>query len=254
MGNVKQFFCSLGVALGLALPLGAEPVTIFAASSLKTALDKVIEEHALDVVAVYGGSAAMARQISQGGAADIVILAHGNWMDWLEENGALLEESRCDFLGNRLVLAAPVGALDLDIRDAAGILVALDGGRLAVGQLRAVPVGQYTAEYLTKRGWLETLRPHLAQTANVRLALALIARGEAPLGFVYASDVRAEKRVRAVFVPDPAEYSAIRYPFALTKTANVEAQNVAAALFAATQVYQENGFTLLPKDDEERCK
>ena len=174
MMSLRPLIFALCTSATLAAPIGAEPVTIFAASSLKTALDNVIETRALDAVPVYGGSAAIARQIAQGAKADIVILAHPDWMEWLSTQGALQKTSRCNLLRNALVLAASANAPDLDVQSADDLITALNGERLSVGQLRAVPAGQYTRAYLSEQGWLDALRPHLAETSNVRLALALL--------------------------------------------------------------------------------
>ena len=242
-------------ALLMALPLRAEPVAIFAASSLKSALDEVIETRKLDAVAAYGGSAAIARQVAQGARADIVILAHAEWMDWLAAQDLLAKDTRCHLLANTLVLAGASGARDVQIQSAEDIIAALAGGRLAVGQLETVPAGQYTAAYLEGQGWLAQLTPHMAQTSNVRLALALVARGETPLGFVYASDVFAEPRVRALFTPPPGAYPAIRYHMARLDGADGQnVQSVALALASAGDIFQRSGFAPVPAAQKERCK
>lgn len=254
MMKSRNILGALCASLLLAPPLRAEPVTIFAAASLKTALDEVIEGQAVDAIAVYGGSAAIARQVAQGAGADIVILAHQDWMDWLGAQGALAPATRCDLLGNTLVLAGAAERGDVQLRSAQDLVSALAGARLAVGHLRSVPAGQYTAAFLAGQGWLDALRPHLAQTSNVRLALALLARGEAPLGFVYASDVAAEPRVRALFSPAPETYPAIRYPMALIAPTSESALRVATALAGARDVFLRNGFAALPQTAPERCK
>lgn len=237
----------------LTLPLRAEQVTIFAASSLKTALDRVIERNTLDVVAVYGGSAAMARQVAQGAQADIIILAHPIWMDWLERQSALTSASRCNLLGNALVLAGGHTKAPFEPETVQDVIENLKDGRLAVGELRSVPAGQYTAEYLKNIGWLEQLRPHLAQTSNVRLALALIARGETELGFVYASDVHADPDVQTVFTPSPSKYSKIRYPMALTASVSEAGRSIAAKLAGEIATFAEFGFAAIPADEAGRC-
>jgi molybdate transport system substrate-binding protein len=245
---------SLGLgAVALAMPLSAEPVTIFAASSLKTALDSVIVDESLNAIAVYGGSAALARQVSQGAGADIVILAHSDWLDWLGEQGALVPTSRCNLIGNRLVLAGASDAGDLNVEQPSDLIDALKGGRLATGYLKSVPAGQYPAAYLEQSGWLDALVPHLAETSNVRLALALIARGEVSLGFVYASDVAAEMRVRTVFTPAREKYPAIRYPAAVTREANGDAADVLLKLAASVESFENSGFTALPATETGRC-
>ncbi len=238
----------------IAAPSVADPVTVFAASSLKTALDTVIAQRGLDVVAVYGGSAAIARQVTQGAQADIVILAHPEWMDWLARQEALQPGSQCNLLGNQLVLAGAANAADLELTGASDLLSALNGQRLAVGQLASVPAGQYTAAYWAQEGWLDALRPHLAETSNVRLALALIARGEVPLGFVYASDVAAEPRVRTVFSPNNDAYPAIRYPMARTLGGSGKSAAIAQALTDAREVFETQGFSSIPLAEPDRCQ
>lgn len=253
MTGFRKFSGVLLAGLIVAGPLLGAPVKIFAASSLKTALDEVISQGALDAIAVYGGSAAIARQVAQGAEADIVILAHPDWMDWLGERNLLAEQSRCDLVANALVLAGAADSADLELSSANHLIAALAGGRLAVGELRSVPAGQYAAAYLTGQGWLDDLRPHMAQTSNVRLALALIARGEVPLGFVYASDVSAQPEVRAVFVPPADSYPPIRYPMALTGSADEAAMIAYKVLSGASDVFMRNGFAEVPQGDRERC-
>ena len=252
--RILRNIISLGLGVvALALPLHADPVTIFAASSLKTALDTVIIDQNLNAIAVYGGSAALARQVSQGARADIVIFAHPDWMDWLDEQGALGSTSRCNLTGNRLVLAGASDAGDLSVEQPNDLIDALVGGRLAVGHLKSVPAGQYTAAFLDHHGWLDALIPHLAETSNVRLAMALVARGEVSLAFVYASDVNAEKRVRTVFTPSSETYPAIRYPAALTSEAKVDAAGVLRKLSASVENFENNGFMALPATETGRC-
>ena len=254
MTSIRSLITALCTSVAFAAPLCAEPVKIFAASSLKTALDQVIETHSIDALPVYGGSAAIARQITQGAEADIVILAHTDWMDWLGMQGTLHPQSRCNLLSNALVIAALNDAPENDFQTADDLIAALNGGRLALGQMLSVPAGQYAQAYLSNMGWLEVVRPHLAETSNVRLALALVARGETPLGFVYASDVAAEPRVRVVFTPDPDAYPAIRYPMAITVNARAKSVAVAKVLAGANEVFAEQGFNAVPAQEVGRCE
>lgn len=251
---MRKTIYAILAAVSIGEPAAAEPITIFAASSMKTGLDQVIADKGLDAIAAYGGSAAIARQLTQGAGADIVILAHGDWMDWLDAQGALASETRCDLVGNALVLAGGSDQPDLDLRAAGDVIDALEGGRLAVGQLQSVPAGQYAAAYLEGRGWLEELRPHLAQTSNVRLALALVARGQSPLGFVYSSDIVAQPRVHAVFTPDPDHYPKIRYPMVRTANAAAGVDAVFNALSSAQATFAQNGFLPLNANDPSACR
>lgn len=205
--------CALIFTFG---PAWAEDrVTVFAAASLRGALEAVLESHTGEVTVSYGGSGQIARQVAQGAPADVVILANVAWMDWLVAGGSVDPETRIDLLGNRLVLIGPAGAEPMADITSAAVLTRLQGGRLAIGHTQAVPAGIYA------RIWMETadlwtdLRPHLAETENVRAALALVSRGEAPLGVVYASDAQADPGVGVLARIDPALHPRIVYPMAL---------------------------------------
>ncbi|QFT93773.1 Molybdate-binding periplasmic protein precursor [Roseovarius sp. THAF9] len=191
------------------------PVTIFAAASLRGALEAALDGSGIDARVSYGGSGTMARQVAQGAPADVVILANVAWVDWLEENGHIAVSTRTDLLGNRLVLVGPRGAADLGELNADTLLERLDAGRLAVGHTEAVPAGIYAQEWMQAAGFWEALRPQLAETENVRAALALVSRGEVPLGVVYASDAQADPGVRILARIDPDTHAPIVYPMAL---------------------------------------
>lgn len=253
MSAARIFLSCLILCLGLAEPLRAQSVTIFAASSLKDALDAVIAEAGVNASVAYGGSAAMARQIAQGADADIVILAHRQWMDWLAAQNGINPAIRCDLIGNTLVIAGAKDAQPFTPGRAQDILDRLAGARLATGRLNSVPAGQYARAYLQERGWLEAVQPHLAETSNVRMALALVARGETPLGFVYASDVAAEPRVRTVFHLEGAGSSRIRYPAALLNAADSGAERAFAAITNSDAIFERFGFAHLPPSDPDRC-
>lgn len=204
------------LALLVGLPARADtPVTIFAAASLRGALEAVLgDAHPAPVTVSYGGSGTMARQVAQGAPADLVILASPDWMDWLETHAPLLPGSRRDLLSNTLVLVGPKGAAALPDPDAVALLAALGDGRLAMGQRDAVPAGSYARAWLTHIGAWDALQPHLAETDNVRAALALVALGEAPLGVVYDSDALAEPGVDVLWAIPGDQHPAILYPAA----------------------------------------
>ncbi len=191
------------------------PVTIFAAASLRGALEAALDGSGIEARVSYGGSGTMARQVAQGAPADLVILANVTWMDWLEENGHIEVSTRRDLLGNRLVLVGPRGAEDLGELNADILLERLDAGRLAVGHTEAVPAGIYAREWMQAAGVWEALRPQLAETENVRAALALVSRGEVPLGVVYASDAQADPGVQVLARIDLELHASIVYPMAL---------------------------------------
>lgn len=186
------------VAFCLMAPVAAraETVTVFAAASLKTALDAVAaeweSETGNDVVIAYDGSAKMARQIIEGAPADLFISAAVNWMDAVEAAGLVVAGTRRDLLGNTLVLVAHGQAGPVEIGPELDLAGMLDGGRLAMGMVDSVPAGQYGKAALESLGLWASVEGSIAQSENVRAALALVAQGEAPLGIVYASDAVAD--------------------------------------------------------------
>ncbi|KUF10579.1 molybdate ABC transporter substrate-binding protein [Pseudoponticoccus marisrubri] len=235
--------------LALSLPARAEPVTVFAAASLKTALDAVAKGYAAQtgtqVTLSYAGSSALARQIQYGAPADLYISANTLWMDVLDRDGLLVPGTRVDLLSNRLVLIGPAGAGPLPPDE---IATSLGQRRLAMALVDAVPAGIYGRAALESLGLWGELSDRVAQADNVRAALALVALGEAPLGITYATDAQAEPRVavRHVFAADT--HPPIRYPVAaLREGADVDAflaylqGESAAAIFAA------QGFAVLER-------
>ncbi|MDF1726881.1 MAG: molybdate ABC transporter substrate-binding protein [Sulfitobacter sp.] len=204
---MKRRALLLCLALGLALPrwVGAEekPVIVLAAASLAGALEEAAQGFSTPTVFSYGGSGTMARQVAAGAPADLVLLASPIWAEWLLDQGHLEGARAVPFATNRLVVIGPAGAPPLDPQD---LFTRLEGGRLAMGQRDAVPAGIYARQWLTAQNLWEPLVPHLAETDNVRAALALVARGQAPLGIVYASDAAAEPAVAVLhpIPPDPA--------------------------------------------------
>lgn len=208
------------LTLALAAPVHAADVTVFAAASLKTALDQIAEdwqaETGKSVVVSYGGSPALAKQIIEAAPADIFLSASPEWMDALAEAGLLRDGTRIDLLGNRLVLvahgadAAPVG-----LDPAPDLAALLAGGKLAMAMVDSVPAGQYGREALTSLGLWDSVKASVAQSENVRAALQLVALGEAPFGIVYASDAVAEPGVTVVATFPEDSHSPIIYPAAL---------------------------------------
>lgn len=208
----------------------AESVRVFAAASLQGPLDAVAETWDQDVLVSYGGSGAMARQVSQGAPADLVILANTAWADWLIENAHAPDTSR-SLLSNALVVIGPRKAAALPDPAPNTIVARLAGGRLAMGQHISVPAGIYAQAWLSGIDAWTAVRPHLAETENVRAALALVARGEAPLGIVYASDAAASDAVSVVFEVPVAAHPPILYPaLALTPEGSEFLDHMAAHL------------------------
>jgi molybdate transport system substrate-binding protein len=251
------------LALGLAIALAAaparaqpaaEPVTVFAAASLKTALEEVAKPFTaatgIPVRFSFAASSALARQIEAGAPADLFASADREWMDHLEGRGLVGNGTRRDLLGNRLVVVAPAGAPLRDLAlDAASIRAAVGSGRIATGEVTSVPVGRYAKAALERLNLWDEVRPRLAQAENVRAALAFVARGEAPLGIVYETDARAEPRVRVVATFPADSHPPIVYPFALTAGARqAEGARRLLAHLAGPQaraVFEAQGFTVL---------
>lgn len=194
----------------LCLPFAAGAQTIFAAASLRGVLEEILGGQDGELRISYGGSGTMARQIARGAPADLVILAHPRWMDWLATRRDV--KTRADIAANRLVVIGPEGAAPL--KAPADIANRIGTQRLAMGHHEAVPAGIYAAQFLENAGVWAALSPHLAETENVRAALALVAQGAAPLGITYASDAMAEPRVSVLFDVPPDEHDPIRYPAA----------------------------------------
>ena len=216
-------FCA-GVILIAALAAGgagaAERVTVYAAASLTDALGDVARDHTtrtgVRIVQSFAGSSSLARQIANGAPADIYISANPAWMDHLAERGLIVAGTRRDILGNRLVLIAPADrAGQIDIRPGIDLAARLDGGRLAMGDPDHVPAGIYGREALRHLTVWDTLRPRVARTADVRGALALVARRETTLGIVYATDASISDRVAVVGVFTPDSHTPIRYAAAI---------------------------------------
>lgn len=217
------FAVASGLVLGLAAPLRAGEITVFAASSLKTALDQVAADWAAQtgnaVALSYDGSAKLARQIEQGAPADVFVSAAKNWMDVLEEGGLIRPETRRDILGNRLVLVAHGTAPPVDVGAGLDILALLGGGKLAMGMIASVPAGHYGHEALVSLGLWDKVAASVVETENVRAAVKLVALGEAPLGIVFASDAVAEAGISVLGTFPDSSHAAITYPAAVTVSA-----------------------------------
>ena len=217
--------CLLAAAFALATSAGARaaeaPLTVFAAASLKEALDEAAAAYGSAtgqaVRVSYAASPALARQIAQGAPADVFVSADLDWMDVLQGKGLLDAGTRTDLLGNRLVLVAPAAsdATPLALRRGQDLRPLLGRrGRIALGMVDSVPAGKYAKAAFESLGMWSALEPRVAGVENVRAALMLVARGEAPLGVVYASDAKAEPRVRVLATFPAASHPEIVYPAA----------------------------------------
>jgi molybdate transport system substrate-binding protein len=254
----QGFVAGLAMLLAVAMSGGGRPaiaqnarVTVFAAASLKNALDAVNvkwqEQTGAPAVISYAASSTLAKQIENGAPADIYISADLKWMDYLQQHHLIEPQTRIDLLGNQLVLIAPKdNAVRATI--AAGFPLArlLGAGRLAMADPAAVPAGIYGKAALTRLGVWPSVADRVAAAENVRAALALVARGETPLGIVYKTDAAVEPAVRIVATFPPDSHPPIVYPMALTRTARPAAAAFAAYLRgpAARAIFTAQGFTV----------
>jgi molybdate transport system substrate-binding protein len=198
-----------------------KPITVFAAASLKESMDEAAakfgEETGQQVVVSYAASSALARQIEQGAPADVFVSADLDWMDYLQQRKLIDASTRRSLLGNMLVLVAPAAstARAFALRKGSDLRPLLGAdGRIAVALTDSVPAGKYARASFESLGMWNALQPRLAQAENVRAALLLVARGEAPLGVVYGSDARAEPAVRMIAIFPPGSHPPIVYPVA----------------------------------------
>ena len=231
----------------------AAEVTVFAAASLKNALDDVLqawhEASGNAAVVSYAGSAQLARQIELGAPADLFISANPEWMDYLEEAKLIEVASRQDLLGNRLVLVAHgKDAAPVEIGPGLDLVDLLAQGRLAMAMVDSVPAGMYGKAALRHLGLWAGVQDHVAQADNVRAALTLVALGEAPYGIVYATDAAAEDDVTVVATFPEESHPPIVYPVALTlRDDTPEARGLLAFLASpeARPLFERQGFTVL---------
>jgi len=251
----RHVFLSAVLALLLAFPASAQQSpTVFAAASLQDALRDLGGQWAARGNPAprfsFAASSALARQIEQGAPADLIMSADNAWANYLQERNLLANATRSSPLGNSLVLIAPANAARSVALYHGTDLVALLGanGRIATGDPAHVPVGRYAQAALTWMGQWEALSPRLARADNVRSALLLVERGEAPFGIVYSTDAAASTGVRVVGTFPAESHEAITYPFALTRRAEGNAQARALLSFLigpeAMPTWQRFGFTL----------
>jgi molybdate transport system substrate-binding protein len=239
---------ALPLAIAFATPVFADEVTIFAAASLKTALDTLAttweSETGHDITISYAGSGALAAQIIAGAPADIFLSAAPDWMDEVAAEG--LVTARTDLLGNSLVLVAH--GRDAPPVDLAALPALLGDGRLSMAMVNAVPAGQYGRAALETLGLWTALEPSVAQSENVRAALAFVATGEAPFGIVYATDAAATDNVTIVATFPADSHPPILYPVALLTNATDPADRAffdALSGDAADAIFAAEGFAVL---------
>ena len=228
-------------------------VLVFAAASLKTALDEINAQWqgrtGKRAVVSYAASSALAKQIEQGAPADIFISADLDWMEYLAERKLIRPETRSDLLSNRLVLIAPKGTnLQVDIKPGFPLASLLGQGHLALANTDAVPAGKYSKAALEMLGVWELVKGRIAQAENVRAALLLVSRGEAPLGIVYESDAVSDPSVVTVGIFPDTTHPRIIYPIALTSgSTSADARGFLDELKSpqARATFKKQGFTML---------
>lgn len=256
----RRSWLGLAIALSL-LPTLAQAqssVVVFAAASMKNALDEIAATWAKDrgkpaPKISYAASSALAKQMEQGAPADLFISADLDWMNYVEGKNLIRNGTRFNLLGNKIVVIAPRDSSTTTLAiTGADLTKALAGGKLAMGNVAAVPAGKYGKAALEKLGAWNAVKDSIAQADNVRAALILVARGEAPLGVVYSTDAAAEPNVKIVTTFPADSHPAIIYPAALTR----ESKNADAKAFLdflrsakARTAFEKQGFTVLAKSN-----
>ncbi|MCM5553670.1 molybdate ABC transporter substrate-binding protein [Pleomorphomonas sp. NRK KF1] len=232
---------SLALVAALALGLltsaasAADQVRIFAAASVAPSIQKIADTYKVgkdvEVLVTPAASGALAKQIEAGAPADIFISADLKWMTYANEKGLMKEGSSFNLLGNSLVLvAAKDDKVAVDLADTAALQSVLGDERLAVGEAKSVPAGAYAEEALKSLGLYDAVSPRFAPAENVRVALQMVARGEAKLGIVYGTDAAAEPGVAVAATFPETSHKAIVYPIGLTKGAGPSAADFVAYL------------------------
>jgi len=256
----RRFWIGILLSATLALPGPSNPVAaqnrnllVFAAASLKNALDDIASQWQAEtgkkVAISYGASNNLIQQIEQGAPADIFISADTDWMDYGLQKKLVKPDTRSNLLGNRLALvAAKDSPANISIQPGFDLAAALKGGRLAMANVNAVPAGKYGKAALEKLGIWERVKDRIAQAENVRAALVLVARGEAPLGVVYETDAVSEPAVKIIGRFPDDTHPPIIYPVAIA-TASTSPDAGAFMTFlhsaAARQAFERQGFTVL---------
>jgi molybdate transport system substrate-binding protein len=253
---LKALAVTMAVAAAAYTPPAAaqdKSITIFAAASMKNAVDEVnaafTKATSIKVVASFAASSALMKQIEEGAPADVFASADLDWMDYGSQKKVIKDDTRVNLLGNKLVLIAPKDSKINTVSIVRGFDLAglIGDGRIVTGDVRAVPVGKYAKAALEYLGVWASVERKFAMVENVRAALTLVARGEAVLGIVYETDAKVEPNVKMVGAFPAESHPAIVYPVALTVNAKPEAAQYLAFLRsqAAKSVFEKYGFTFL---------
>jgi molybdate transport system substrate-binding protein len=256
MIRIVGLFTAFAILAGASLsPAVAEDktITVFAAASMKNALDEVDAAYTaktgVKFSVSYAASSVLAKQIEQGAPADVFVSADTDWMDYAISKKTINEPTRVNLLGNSIVLIAPKDSKIDNFTIAQGFdLAKLAGdGRIATGDVKSVPVGKYAKAALEKLGAWTAAEPKFAMAESVRAALTLVARGEANLGIVYSTDAKVEPGVKIVGTFPADSHPAIIYPVAATTIAKGETSDYLAFLrsTAARTIFEKYGFKFL---------
>ena len=231
----------------------SRPVTVFAAASLTNVLDELGKEFTrtmgVPIRFSFASSSILARQIEAGAGADVFFPADQEWMDYLERRSRIQKSSRRNVVANQLVLIAPRSSkVQLTVEPGFPLAAALGNGRLATADPDSVPAGRYARAALTSLGVWTDVVDRLVRAEDVRHALMFVARGEAPIGIVYATDARVDDRVRIVGTFPADSHPPITYPVALTPRAGPEAERFVQFVLgdAGRAAFERAGFTILP--------
>ena len=249
--SIRRFAWAALVLVLCAGEARAESLVVFAAASMTDAMTEAADVFGqatgTEIILSFAASSVLAKQIEHGAPAGIYISANPGWMDYLEERGLTVAASRRDIAANRLVLIAPAGNGTLIDPQVPQSLVAALGpnGRLAVADPAHVPAGQYARQSLRSLGIWAQIEPRLAPAANVRGAVALVERGETPLGIVYATDADVTGRVEiAALLPDES-HDPILYPAARVIAGDSAAAEAFLAFLVSDdgrEILQSHGF------------
>jgi molybdate transport system substrate-binding protein len=227
-------------------------VVVFAAASLKNALDAINaqwqKETGKSAKISYAASSALAKQMEQGAPAQMFISADLDWMDYVEKKDLIKPGSRSNLLGNRIVLIAPKDkAQPVDIKPGFDLAKVLGDGRLSMANVDSVPAGKYGKAALEKLGVWASVSNKLAQAENVRAALLLVSRGEAPAGIVYQTDAASDSSVKIIGTFPEDTHPPIIYPIALTANASPDAAAFLAYIRSdkAKPLFEAQGFMVL---------
>jgi len=227
---------------------------VFAAASLTNVLGDIAQtwekSGGAPVKLSFAASSVLARQIEAGAKADVFISADQEWMDYLQTRNLISQPSRVNLVGNRLVLIAPADSkIELEIKRGFDLAGALAGGRLATGDPDTVPVGRYARAALTSLGVWDQVADRLVRADNVRSAMTFVARGEVPLGIVYATDAQVDQKVRVVATFPESSHAPITYPAAAIATTGTGAAAFVVFLRGsdAAPLWKKYGFLELAK-------